>query len=109
MKHLLFFFGLILLSFWDSTSKFDLQKKELIENESARWFTMAEPKDFVFNVVNDSTFTMSSKFVHPILAKQVRFTYTYSYTSSLDSLKKNELSKQETLVEGTLNRYVDRE
>jgi len=38
----------------------------------------------------------------------VRFTYTYFYTSSLDSLKKNELSKQEQLVEGTLNRYVDR-
>jgi hypothetical protein len=52
---------------------------------------------------------MSSKFVHPILAKEVRFTYTYSYNSSLDSLKKNELSKQELLVEGTLNKYVDRE
>jgi len=109
MKHLLLFFGLILFSCGDSTSKFDLQKKEMIANESARWFTMAEPKDFVFNLVNDSTFTMSSKFVHPILAKEVRFTYTYSYTSSLDSLKKNELSKQEQLVEGTLNKYVDRE
>ena len=109
MKHLLLFFGLILFSCGDSTSKFDLQKNEMIANESARWFTMAEPKDFVFYVVNDSTFTMSSKFVHPILAKEVRFTYTYSYNSSLDSLKKNKLSKQELLVEGTLNKYVDRE
>ena len=40
---------------------------------------------------------MSSKFFHPILAEEVRFTYTYSYNSSLDSLKKNELSKQRGL------------
>lgn len=86
----------------ESKPKYDLQRKQMIANESTRWGGMATPKNFDFNVVNDSTFTISSEFEHPFLEKEVRFTYTYEYTSSLDSIKNkgNDLTKKEILVEG---------
>lgn len=107
MRYLAICLGLIFFSCSDSPSKnssskpkYDSQRKQMIAQESTRWMGMATPKNFDFNVVNDSTFTISSEFKHPFLEKEVRFTYTYEYTSSLDSIKASELSKSEVLVEG---------
>jgi len=81
--------------------KFDNVRKQLIANESTRWMGMAEPKVSDFEVVNDSTFNISSEFVHPFLKKDVKFIYQYYYTSTLDTVtKKSELIKQFTKVEG---------
>ena len=82
-------------------NKFDKVRKELIANESTRWMGMAEPKVSDFEIVNDSTFNISSEFKHPFLEKDVIFIYQYYYNSNLDSIiKDDELIKTLTLVEG---------
>ena len=82
-------------------NKFEQIRKQMIAEESTRWMNMADPKVSEFQVINDSTFNISSEFKHPFLEKDVKFIYQYYYNTNLDkTIKDAELVKEFTLVEG---------
>ena len=93
---------LMVFSCSESSKKYDLEtlKAQVIAQEISRWDGRATPENFIFSVLNDSTFTLSSEFVHPLLKKEVEFTYQYNFTTSLESIKSSDLVKRRTKLNG---------
>jgi hypothetical protein len=75
-------------------------KARVIAHELSRWQGRTTPENFIFSELNDSTFTLSSEFVHPMLKKEVEFTHRYYFTASLDSIKSSDLIKRRTKLNG---------
>ena len=95
-------FGL-LFSCSQGSKPFDVEaiKEKITQYEIGRWKDRATPKNFQFSSVNDSTYQLSMELLHPMLKKEVEFTYQYIYLADNDSITSSDLIKRKTKTNGT--------
>ena len=102
MKKLMLIFGL-LFSCSQGSKPINVEaiKEKITHYEIGRWKERATPKNFEFSTVNDSTFRLRMELLHPMLKKEVEYTYEYIYASNIDSITSSELVKRKTRNNGT--------
>lgn len=76
-------------------------KEKITQYEIGRWKDRTTPKNFQFSVVNDSTYQLSMELLHPMLKKEVEFTYQYIYLADNDSITSSDLIKRKTKINST--------